>query len=60
VLLGGGATWSANGGSGKGVISVSRPAGGTSTTKWEASAALIVAQNGNHELGVIAYAICSG
>jgi hypothetical protein len=53
-LLGGGATTTGT----DSAIGVSRPAGGTSTTAWEAAAENT--GSSNNTIGVTAYAICSG
>jgi hypothetical protein len=44
---------------GKGAVFSSRPAGGTSTTAWEAQGVVIVAESGNSHISVTAYAVCT-
>jgi hypothetical protein len=60
VLLGGGAL-AANASSGTGVAAVfsSRPASGSSTTAWEATAVVTRAETAGGHISVTAYAVCT-
>ncbi len=58
ILLGGGALIT-NAAVGKGAVFSSRPAGGLSTTAWEAQGVVIVAEALNDHISVTAYAVCT-